>query len=71
MDFTMFLMECAKAVKTKKMTDTQMDPRIQPMITYLDKLEQWLDEVPPIEQPMRFGNKAFRTWLDRVITSVE
>lgn len=26
-------------------------------------------ETPPIEQPMRFGNRAFRVWLDKVLAS--
>jgi len=25
-----------------------------------------LKEVPPIEQPMRYGNKAYRTWHKKV-----
>lgn len=29
-------------------------------------LSVWIDEIPPIVQPMRFGNKAFKTWLERV-----
>lgn len=49
------------------MTETVLDDRLKPFIDYLDKIDVWLDEVPPIEQPMRFGNKAFRTWLDRII----
>ena len=32
----------------------------------LDQLINWIDEVPPIEQPQRFGNKAFKTWLNKV-----
>ena len=35
----------------------------------LDQLIVYVDEVPPIEQPMRFGNKAFRTWLDKVTSN--
>ena len=53
------------------MSETQLTDRIKPLYDWLDKLEQWLKEVPPIEQPMRFGNKAFRTWLDRITESVE
>jgi len=30
-----------------------------------------LDECPPIDQPMRFGNKAFKNWLDKVISNVD
>lgn len=29
-----------------------------------------MDNFPPLQQPMRFGNKAFRSWLDKVITDI-
>jgi hypothetical protein len=32
----------------------------------LDDFDRFIDEIPPIEQPMRFGNKAFRVWYDKV-----
>ena len=32
----------------------------------LDELSVWIDEVPPIEQPQRFGNKAFRDWFKKL-----
>jgi len=32
----------------------------------LKQFTSWVDEIPPIQQPMRFGNKAFRTWHARV-----
>lgn len=35
----------------------------------LDEFMVWVDEIPPIEQPMRFGNKAFRTWYTKVVDS--
>lgn len=40
---------------------------LKPIYTYLETLDKWVDEIPPVEQPMRFGNKAFRTWYDKVI----
>lgn len=49
------------------MTETELTPRLQPLMDLLDQLSQWIDEVPPIEQPMRFGNKAYRLWSDKVI----
>ena len=71
MDLVMFIVECQKAVKTTKMTETELPERLQPFYAYIEKLDLWLDEIPPIEQPMRFGNKAFRTWLDRVKENVD
>lgn len=32
----------------------------------LDTLMKWVDEIEPVDQPQRFGNVAFRTWLDKV-----
>jgi hypothetical protein len=32
----------------------------------VDELDKWIDEYPPVQQPMRFGNKAFRTWHERL-----
>ena len=29
-------------------------------------LNQWIDEIPPLKQPSRFGNKAYRIWNDRL-----
>ena len=32
----------------------------------LDVYMKCVDETPPIQQPQRFGNKAYRQWSDRV-----
>jgi len=29
-------------------------------VALLRKMNTWVDEIPPIDQPMRYGNKAFR-----------
>ena len=34
------------------------------VVAMLEEVGSWIDEIPPVEQPMRFGNKAFRTWYD-------
>ncbi|KAH8740412.1 phosphotyrosyl phosphatase activator protein-related [Cryptosporidium ryanae] len=35
------------------------------LLNLLTRLDLLIDEIPPIKQPMRFGNKAFQTWYDR------
>lgn len=32
----------------------------------LDKLNEYIDEVPPSTEPRRFGNVAFRQWIQRL-----
>ncbi|KAF5281252.1 hypothetical protein FQA39_LY05138 [Lamprigera yunnana] len=36
------------------------------LIEMLEKLNKMIDEVPPIQQPQRFGNQAFRTWYKKL-----
>ncbi len=31
------------------------------------ELRSWIDDFPPLKQPMRFGNKAFRQWYARMV----
>lgn len=39
---------------------------VQNVLNMLETLSKWVDEIPPIQQPQRFGNKAFRDWFARV-----
>jgi hypothetical protein len=32
----------------------------------LDILDAWIDDIPPLPTPQRFGNLAFRTWGKRL-----
>jgi serine/threonine-protein phosphatase 2A activator len=32
----------------------------------LDTLNDWIDEFPPLDNPQRFGNKAFRLWAQKL-----
>lgn len=36
------------------------------LIGMLEAMDTWIDEIPPIDQPQRFGNKAFRTWCGKL-----
>jgi len=32
----------------------------------LKLLSKWVDDIPPTQQPTRFGNKAYRDWFDKM-----
>ena len=62
-----FVRLCGDSVIGKKISDGDNTSEI------IAKLEEFvgdcsrsIDNYPPIEQPMRFGNKAFRQWLAHV-----
>jgi hypothetical protein len=40
------------------------------LVAFLNSLHDLIDEIPPIQQPMRFGNKAFRDWHARLLVLV-
>ena len=40
---------------------------MQKAVDLVHEIDSWIDEIPPIQQPMRFGNQAFRTFHDRVL----
>ncbi|XP_036143307.1 serine/threonine-protein phosphatase 2A activator-like [Monomorium pharaonis] len=41
-------------------------PAIGSVVQMLNKFDAWITEIPPTEQPQRFGNKSFRTWHERL-----
>jgi serine/threonine-protein phosphatase 2A activator len=37
------------------------------LLALLARLEAWVGECPPLQQPMRYGNRAFRDWHARLV----
>jgi serine/threonine-protein phosphatase 2A activator len=35
-------------------------------VEMLDTMARWIEEIPPLQSPQRFGNLAFRTWGQRL-----
>lgn len=55
------------AVKGKVLSDpVPASPVIEKLLKLLTTLSGWVDDTPAIEQPQRFGNKAFRTWWEKI-----
>lgn len=64
-----FISELAEAVKGLPITPERRaaaSGMVQAMAGMLDEMERWVDDIPPLAQPMRFGNKAFRQWHERL-----
>lgn len=66
-DLVGFITAINDAVKGKKISDSYpVSQTIENLVAMLDKMSNWIDEIPPIDQPQRFGNKAFRDYFKRV-----
>lgn len=42
-------------------------PALQRLREALEEVAAWVDDLPPLDQPMRFGNQAFRQWHERLL----
>ncbi|XP_072935676.1 serine/threonine-protein phosphatase 2A activator-like [Epargyreus clarus] len=70
MEYTGFIATLNEAIKAKPLSvDCKVSENVTKVMNLLDKIDNLISEFPPIEQPQRFGNVAFRDWLIKVKTS--
>lgn len=65
MGFILAINEAVKG-KTNSSGGGAVSEIVQKTVELLDRLDQMIDETPPVKQPQRFGNQAFRTWYSKV-----
>jgi serine/threonine-protein phosphatase 2A activator len=67
-DVVAFIMHLNVRIKGKK-NDTQhiVSEAVGEIVSILTDMKQWIIEIPPVQQPMRFGNKAYRAWHERLV----
>ena len=70
-ELMMFITVLQKSVQGTQMSTTDLPDCLLPLYELIKKYEGYVDEIPPIEQPMRFGNKAFKSWVDKVRETYE
>eukprot|EP00741_Cyanophora_paradoxa_P007190 tig00001085_g6957.t1 len=69
--FIEFVLGCNESVKRKFVSDPcHISPVVQSILDTLGALDAWIDETPPETNPQRYGNKAFRVWLKRVVENM-
>jgi serine/threonine-protein phosphatase 2A activator len=62
-----FINQLNTSARGTKLTDEfEVSETVQNIMDLLEKLSKLIDDTPPIPQPQRFGNKAFKTWLTQV-----
>ncbi|CAH4030904.1 serine/threonine-protein phosphatase 2A activator-like [Pieris brassicae] len=67
MEYTGFIVTLNEAIRGKPLSvDCKISPNIKKLGELLDKINNLIDAFPPIEQPQRFGNVAFKDWLNQV-----
>lgn len=66
-DFMGFIRLCNDAVTGVRASSQQQQSAadsgsstVSLIVEMLREMASWVDDIPPIDEPMRFGNKAFR-----------
>lgn len=63
-DIVSFVKLLGESVKGVKISDSYVvSSHVAQIVNVLESLQTQVEAFPPIDQPMRFGNKAFRSWL--------
>ncbi|KAG6888007.1 hypothetical protein C0992_009920 [Termitomyces sp. T32_za158] len=66
-DYALFLRRLNESVVGQFLPWTSSSSQaITRTLELLDTLDLWIDEIPPLQSPQRFGNLAFRTWGARL-----
>ncbi|GAA5960786.1 hypothetical protein JCM3765_000816 [Sporobolomyces pararoseus] len=71
-DLETYILQLCHAVTGRKVEDDCFESEASSIITirntvaFLKEAESWIDEIPLQTTPQRFGNKAFRDWLDKL-----
>eukprot|EP01018_Ginkgo_biloba_P035919 Gb_10623 [translate_table: standard] len=65
--FLGFVVALSDSIQGHKVSDYCLEsPVIKNIVEVLAVMDSWVDEIPPVQQPARYGNPAFRQWQERL-----
>lgn len=66
-DFVSFILSLNEAVKGKKLSDPcTISPIVSGLLDAINTLSTWVDQIPPVQQSLRYGNPAYRVWFAKM-----
>jgi len=70
-DFLGFIQTLNESVKSQPMSiNCNVSDTCTALILILDSLQDLIKKFPPVDQPQRFGNKAFKSWYEAMKESI-
>uniref|UniRef100_A0A0D6QUK5 Serine/threonine-protein phosphatase 2A activator n=1 Tax=Araucaria cunninghamii TaxID=56994 RepID=A0A0D6QUK5_ARACU len=65
--FLGFVVALSESIRGRKISDYCTEsPAVKAVLGILDEMETWVAAIPPVQQPARYGNPAFRIWQERL-----
>ncbi|XP_055680579.1 serine/threonine-protein phosphatase 2A activator [Lutzomyia longipalpis] len=67
-----FINSVSMSIQGKKISsEVPKTAGVDKVLGLFGKLNAWVEEIPPVDQPQRFGNSAYRTWHQRMRENAE
>jgi serine/threonine-protein phosphatase 2A activator len=71
-NFVGFIVALSESFRSRKISDPcHQSETTNTIVSIIETLTQWIDEIPPAQQAARYGNIAYRTWHERLVNSGE
>ncbi|CAA3023763.1 serine threonine- phosphatase 2A activator isoform X2 [Olea europaea subsp. europaea] len=71
-NFLGFVVSLSESIKSRKLSDPcHVSSTVEVIISILQTLSDYVDEIPPAPQSSRYGNVAYRTWHERMSSDAE
>lgn len=71
MSFSLELSQASRGLRREPERKHGASAVVQALSEMLTEMHGWISEFPPLEQPMRFGNKAYKQWHNRLVNRSE
>ncbi|XP_010543879.1 PREDICTED: serine/threonine-protein phosphatase 2A activator-like [Tarenaya hassleriana] len=66
-NFLGFVVALSESIRGHKISDPcHVSPTVAAIVSILEAMVQWIDEIPPAQQSSRYGNVSYRTWHERL-----
>ncbi|KAE9593137.1 putative peptidylprolyl isomerase [Lupinus albus] len=70
--FLGFIVSLSDSVRGRKISDPcHVSQTVTAIVSILETLTLWVDEIPPVQQAARYGNIAYRTWHEKLVENAE
>ncbi|KAJ8772079.1 hypothetical protein K2173_027256 [Erythroxylum novogranatense] len=71
-NFLGFVVALSESIRGHKISDTCLESlTVKSIVSIIETLTQWVDEIPPAQQAARYGNVSYRTWHERLVENSE
>ncbi|KYQ94294.1 serine/threonine-protein phosphatase 2A regulatory subunit B' [Tieghemostelium lacteum] len=71
-DFLVFIQRVGDEIVSKSNSaDVLVSPVTSGILAAITEMSNWIDGIPPLAQPMRYGNKAYRIWHAKLLENIK